>query len=274
MDRCPPSSPRIRSPFPRNPPSKASKPSGTPVWEREGTYRFEPGRPRARGLLDRHAAADRQRLAARRPRLLVHPHRRRRALPAHARQVGLLSDGVGRQRAAHRAARAELLRRPLRSVAAVRPVVPAARQAGQAADLGLAAELHRAVRPADGRGREGVRGPVAPPRAVGGLVAHLRHDRQAGAAGVADRVPAPAPRGQAYQLEAPTLWDVDFRTAVAQAELEDREQPGAYHRLRFGRAPTARTSRSRRRVPSCCRRAWRSSRTPTTRAISRSSAPR
>ncbi len=40
-------------------------------------------------------------------------------------------------------------------------------------------------------------------------------------------------RGLAYQLEAPTLWDVDFRTAVAQAELEDREQPGAYHRIRF-----------------------------------------
>ncbi len=41
-------------------------------------------------------------------------------------------------------------------------------------------------------------------------------------------------RGLAYQLEAPTLWDVDFRTAVAQAELEDREMPGAYHRIRFG----------------------------------------
>jgi valyl-tRNA synthetase len=40
-------------------------------------------------------------------------------------------------------------------------------------------------------------------------------------------------RDQAYQLEAPTLWDVDFRTAVAQAELEDREMPGAYHRVRF-----------------------------------------
>ena len=40
-------------------------------------------------------------------------------------------------------------------------------------------------------------------------------------------------RGLAYQVEAPTLWDVDFRTAVAQAELEDRELPGAYHRLRF-----------------------------------------
>ncbi len=42
-------------------------------------------------------------------------------------------------------------------------------------------------------------------------------------------------RGLVYQLEAPTLWDVDFRTAVAQAELEDREQPGAYHRIRFHR---------------------------------------
>jgi valyl-tRNA synthetase len=42
-------------------------------------------------------------------------------------------------------------------------------------------------------------------------------------------------RGLAYQLEAPTLWDIDFRTAVAQAELEDREQPGAYHRIRFAR---------------------------------------
>jgi valyl-tRNA synthetase len=40
-------------------------------------------------------------------------------------------------------------------------------------------------------------------------------------------------KGLAYQLEAPTLWDVDFKTAVAQAELEDREQPGAYHRIEF-----------------------------------------
>jgi valyl-tRNA synthetase len=40
----------------------------------------------------------------------------------------------------------------------------------------------------------------------------------------------------AYQLEAPTLWDVDFRTAVAQAELEDREQPGAYHKIHFQKA--------------------------------------
>ncbi|HEX4830311.1 MAG TPA: valine--tRNA ligase [Trebonia sp.] len=40
-------------------------------------------------------------------------------------------------------------------------------------------------------------------------------------------------RGEAYMSEAPTLWDVTFRTAVAQAELEDRERPGAYHQLVF-----------------------------------------
>ena len=44
-----------------------------------------------------------------------------------------------------------------------------------------------------------------------------------------------ASRGQVVQRTAPTLWDVDFRTAVSQAELEDRERPGAYHRLRFPR---------------------------------------
>jgi len=40
-------------------------------------------------------------------------------------------------------------------------------------------------------------------------------------------------RGEAYTAMAPTLWDVTFRTAVAQAELEDREMPGAYHRIGF-----------------------------------------
>ncbi|MGD9957708.1 MAG: valine--tRNA ligase, partial [Candidatus Nanopelagicales bacterium] len=42
-------------------------------------------------------------------------------------------------------------------------------------------------------------------------------------------------RGEAYQAEAPSLWDVTFRTAVAQAELEDKEQPGAMHRIAFHR---------------------------------------
>jgi valyl-tRNA synthetase len=40
-------------------------------------------------------------------------------------------------------------------------------------------------------------------------------------------------RGEAYSHDAPTLWDVTFQTAVAQAELEAREYPGAYHRVSF-----------------------------------------
>ncbi|HNI70989.1 MAG TPA: valine--tRNA ligase, partial [Marmoricola sp.] len=43
-------------------------------------------------------------------------------------------------------------------------------------------------------------------------------------------------RGEAYLQEAPTLWDVTFQTAVAQAELEAREYPGAYHKVAFHRA--------------------------------------
>ena len=40
-------------------------------------------------------------------------------------------------------------------------------------------------------------------------------------------------RGEAYSADAPTVWDVDDRTAVAQAEIEDRERPGAYHLIAF-----------------------------------------
>jgi len=40
-------------------------------------------------------------------------------------------------------------------------------------------------------------------------------------------------RGEAYQALAPTLWDIDFRSAIAQAELEDREQQASYHEVAF-----------------------------------------
>ena len=42
-------------------------------------------------------------------------------------------------------------------------------------------------------------------------------------------------RGEAYSADAPVLWDVDFQTAVAQAELEEREKGGAYHKVAFHR---------------------------------------
>ena len=48
-------------------------------------------------------------------------------------------------------------------------------------------------------------------------------------------------RGEVYSSEAPTLWDVDFRTAVSQAELEDRERPAHYHRVAFVRGDGAGT---------------------------------
>ncbi len=42
-------------------------------------------------------------------------------------------------------------------------------------------------------------------------------------------------RGEAYLSEAPTMWDVTFQTAVAQAEMEARDYPGHYHRVAFHR---------------------------------------
>ena len=36
-----------------------------------------------------------------------------------------------------------------------------------------------------------------------------------------------------YTSDAPTMWDVDFQCAVAQAEVEDKELPGAYHKIEF-----------------------------------------
>jgi valyl-tRNA synthetase len=47
-----------------------------------------------------------------------------------------------------------------------------------------------------------------------------------------------ADRDLAYRAEAPTLWDVDYKSAIAQAELKDRMIPGHYHKLRFRRADT------------------------------------
>ena len=81
-------------------------------------------------------------------------------------------------------------------------------------------------------------------------------------------------RGEAYLQEAPTLWDVTFQTAVAQAELEARDYPGAYHRVAFHRPRAASRSTSRPRVPSSSPASSRSSRTPTTSGTPTCSGPR
>ncbi|MBN1685003.1 MAG: valine--tRNA ligase [Spirochaetales bacterium] len=41
-------------------------------------------------------------------------------------------------------------------------------------------------------------------------------------------------KGFIYCSQAPSMWDVDFGTAIAQAEIEDREEKGAYHHIAFG----------------------------------------
>jgi valyl-tRNA synthetase len=41
-------------------------------------------------------------------------------------------------------------------------------------------------------------------------------------------------KGEVYNVESPTMWDIDFKTAVAQAEVEDRPRQGLFFDMRFG----------------------------------------
>ena len=182
-------------PFRSAPPSKGSKQKWMARWEADRRLPVRSHPPARRGLRDRHAAADGQRLAARRPRLLVHAHRRRSRASSGcaARPCSIRWDGTTT------ACRPSAACRTTTACAAIRrcPYDPAFQppdKPRQAADLGLASELHRAVHRADGRRREGVRGAVALSRPLGRLGDDLRHDRPARAARVAGRVPAPAAR--------------------------------------------------------------------------------
>ncbi len=159
--------------------------------------RLRPHEDPRRGLLDRHSPAHGVGIAARRARLLLHPHRPGRPLPADARQGGVLPDGLGRQRPADRAPGAELLRRPLRPLPAVRRRLHASRQAGrEAPGADQPPELHRALRAAGGPGRADLRGPVAHARALGRLGPALHDHRTQGAEDQPARVPPqPRPRG-------------------------------------------------------------------------------
>ena len=145
------------------------------------------------GLRGGHSPAHGQRFAAHGPRVQLHAHRHRRPLLAHAREVRLLSHGMGRQRPPHRAPRAELLRRVVRPVGAVRRRFPAAvprRPAeGPQGGPGVATELHRTVRGTHRSGRESVRGPLPPAWSLRGLVAALRDHRRAVTTRITARFP-------------------------------------------------------------------------------------
>ena len=92
---------------------------------------------------------------------------------------------------------------------------------------------------------------MAPARPLGRLDAALHDDRAATAREVSQRAfLRNFARGEAYLAEAPTVWDVTDRTAVAQAEIEAREYAGAYHRVAYHRPDGGRRSTSRRPGPS------------------------
>ena len=76
-------------------------------------------------------------------------------------------------------------------------------------------------------GRAGVRVRLAADRPVRGLVDDVPDDRRRRQSDLAAGVPAQPGARRGVPGRGPTLWDVTFRTAVAQADLEDREVSGA-----------------------------------------------
>jgi hypothetical protein len=156
-----------------------------------GYVRVRPVPGAGERIRDRHTSAHGIRTAPHRTRLLLHPHRPDRPVPADARPGRVLSDRLGRQRAADRTAGAEPLRGALRSVAPVRPFVHTAVQTGpETAGADLPAQFRGTVHPADDRGREGVRVAVAPDGAQLRLVLPLHHDRCPGPGHLPTGVPA------------------------------------------------------------------------------------
>ena len=206
-------------------------------WEADGVYAFDRTKSRSEVYSIDTPAADRVRDAPLRQRLLLHPVRPHRPLPADARQGGLLPDRLGRQRPAHRAPGAELLRRPLRPVGALRPRLHPAREARpQAAGADRAAELHRALPSSlvaeDEVAFEALFKQVGLSVDWNYLYTTIGDESRATSQRAFLRNLA---RDEAYLQESPTLWDVTFQTAVAQAELEAREYPGHYYRVAFHR---------------------------------------
>ena len=246
---------------------------------RAGDVRVRPLEDPRAGLLHRHPAADGLRLPARRPRLLLHAHRRRRALPAHARPRGVLPHGLGRQRPAHRAAGPELLRRPLRPHAPLRRGLRAPARGwrgqvrqGRRPGAGEPSQLHRAVRAPDRRGREAVRGAVAPARALGRLGAALPDHRRAVAHGRAARVPAqPRPRrgvpGRGAGAVGRDVPDGGRAGRARGARLPRALPQGRVPPRRAGHARRRRTRLHRDHASRAARRVRRARRAPGRRAL-------
>ena len=261
---------------PRSRRSTGSKRAGRRCGRRHGTYRFDRTHDRARDLLDRHAAADGERLAAHGFGLRLRADR----LPSRATSacaaahvfypMGWDDNGLPTERRVQNYFGVRCEPHLPYDPAFVPPdkpgkdVVPISRPNF----LELCEQLVA-------RGRSSVRGAVAPARAVGRLEPDL-HDDRARARGApvsarscatshAARRTRPTRRRCGTSTSAPRSRRPSSRTARCRARTT---------RCASTR-PTARaTCSSTRPGPSCSPRASPSSRTPTTRATSRCSAPR
>ena len=235
-------------------------------WERRRAPTASTPRREGRDLLHRHPATDRVGLAAHGHRVRLRPDRRHRPLPAHAGPevfypMGWDDNGLPTERRVQ-----NYYGVALRPLAPLRPRLRAARRPGQGRRPGLPAQLHRAVPRAHRQDEQAFedlwrRLGLSVDWTLDYATIDDRSRRRASACSCTSwRAARPTP------TEAPTLWDVDFQTAVAQAELEDREQPA--HTTGCASA----TSRSRRPGPSSWPRAWRWSPTPRTTATAPGSA--
>ena len=190
--------------------------------------------------------------------LQLHPPGSDRALPAHAGQEHRLPHGVGRQRPAHRAPGAEHLRHPLRARAC--PTIPTGsrpsrQEARRIPSRRSLAELHRGLRRSITEEDEAASRPSGASSASRstGRSSTPRSTSTAGARSRSCPSSTWSRRDLAYSTEAPTMWDIDFKTAVAQAEVEDKRAPRFMHVIRFASRWRSgrRVHHHPRRAPSC-----------------------
>ena len=212
-----------------------------PRWEAEAVYRFDRTAAARRGLRHRHAAAHRERLAARRatssPTRTPTSSRATSgcaAWPSSTRWAGTTT--ACRPSAACRTTTAcAAIRRCRTTRPSSRPRAPGKQPISVSRPnfIELCERLTEQDEKAFERLWQHLGLSVDWSMTYATIGTRLAERLAAG-------VPRPArARASAYQLEAPTLWDVDFRTAVAQAELEDRERRARTTRS-ASRAPTAR----------------------------------